>query len=185
MTMRFTFADAFWFRLPLRALMVVTAAFGLVALYPAISSGNSADAERAAFGLVVVIWFVVTGAVFAAAINDGYVELDGDWLNVRFEAFFNARFPLADVAAVREIDPRPRWRFRFGLSTNFRDRVSCSHGGRLLEVELSRPHRVRLWPRDVEVRRIWLAVREHDRLLAELTAVGQRRGSAGQTARAA
>lgn len=182
--MRFAFADAFWFRLPLRALMVVTAAFGLVMLYPALRSGTSPDAERAVFGLAVVIWFVVTGAVFAAAINDGYVEIDGGFLSVRFESFFNARFPLSEIVAVREIDPRPRWRYRFGLSTNFRDRVSCSHGGRLLEVELARPQRVRLWPRDVDVIRIWLAVTEHDRLLAELAAVAAARAS-GASAEAA
>lgn len=182
--MRFIFADAFWFRLPLRALMVVTAAFALVMLSPALSSGTSPEAERAVFGLVVVIWFVVTGAVFAAAINDGYVEIDGDFLNVRFESFFNARFPLSDVVAVREVDPRPRWRYRFGLSTNFRDRVSCSHGGRLVEVELARPHRVRLWPRDVDVARIWLAVTEHDRLLTALTAVAAAHASGARAAAA-
>ncbi|HXK33279.1 MAG TPA: hypothetical protein VNM91_04605 [Dehalococcoidia bacterium] len=178
--MRFTFADAFWFRLPLRALMVATAAFALVTLYPALRSGTSPEAERAIFGLVVVIWFVVTGALFASAIDDGGVEVDGDFVSVRFESFFNARFPLSDIVAVREIDPRPRWRYRFGLSTNFRDRISCSHGGRLLEVELARPQRVRLWPRDVDVARIWLAVTEHDRLLAELTRVAAAHHAGGR-----
>lgn len=178
MSTRFTFADAFWFRLPLRALMVATSAFALVMLYPALSEGTAQEAERALFGLAIVIWFVVTGAVFAAAINDGYVEIEGETLSVRFESFFRARFPLADIVAVREVDPRPRWRYRFGLSTNFTDRVSCSHGGRFVEVELARPHRVRLWPRDVDVRRLWLAVREHDRLLAELQALTAHRREA-------
>lgn len=178
MTRRFTFADAFWFRLPLRALMVATAAFGLIWLYPALESGARQDFERALFGLIVVAWFLITGAVFAAAINDGYVEVDDRTVYVRFEAFFTAEFPVADIVRVTEIDPRPRWRYRFGLSTNFRDRIACSHGGRIVEIELANAWPTRLWPRNIPVRRFWIAVNEPDDLLAHLHAVAPRSSDA-------
>ena len=43
------------------------------------------------------------------------------------------------TVAIAPIDPRPHWRYRFGLSTNFVDRIACSHGGRLVEITLARP----------------------------------------------
>ena len=88
---------------------------------------------------------------------------------------FETSSPVGSVAlatpagvAVRYVDPRPAWRYRFGLSTNFEDRIACSHGGRLVEVELARAWRTRLWPRDIGVRRFWLGVREHEEFVAAL-----------------
>lgn len=168
MNQRFHFADAFWFRVPLKTVVVGLTVFAILSLYPALLHGTMEDRQRAIFGLMVVGAFVVMASVFTVAINDGHVTLDEDELHIRFEAFFNARVPLADVAAVREIDPRPRWRYRFGLSTDFGDRIGCSHGGKFVEIELSRPCATYLWPRRVAVRRFWIAVREHETLLATL-----------------
>ena len=168
MPKRFHFADAVWFRVPLRALVIAVAVFTLVSLYPALMNGSSADHEHAIFGLTVVATFVVAGTVFMVAVNDGYVDIDTETVSVRFEAFFTARFRLADIVRVTTIDPRPRWRYRFGLSTNFVDRVSCSHGGTLIEIELREPQRTRFWPRQLLVTRFWLAVREHDAFLDAL-----------------
>jgi hypothetical protein len=168
MPRRFLFADAFWFRLPLRVLIISVAVFALVSLYPAFVNGTSQDHERAIMGLMVVAGFVVTGTVFSVAINDGYVELDADRLYIRFEAFFTAEIPIADIVAVRRIDPQPRWRYRFGLGTNFEDRISCSHGGSLVELELARAWRTRVWPRHIAARRFWLAVGDLDGFIAEV-----------------
>jgi hypothetical protein len=79
--------------------------------------------------------------------------------------------PVDDIIAVRAIDPRPHWRYRFGLSTNFLDRIACSHGGPLIEIELAHAWRTRLWPRHIEVRRFWLATRDHDRFVLALQRV--------------
>jgi hypothetical protein len=79
---------------------------------------------------------------------------------------------------VRSIDPRPHWRYRFGLSTNYTDRVACSHGGPLVEIELARPLAVRLWPRHLAVQRVWLGVREHTAFLDALNRVAP--NSAGE-----
>ncbi|TAK66933.1 MAG: hypothetical protein EPO22_03390 [Dehalococcoidia bacterium] len=166
MTQRFHFADAFWFRVPLRTIVVATAVFAILSLYPAVGHGTTQDQQRAIFGFTVLVAFVVTASVFAVAINDSDVTIEAGELQVHFEAFFRARIPLADVVAAHDIDPRPRWRYRFGLSTNFEDRVACSHGGPFVEIELARPCAVRLWPRTIMVRRFWLAVREHHELLA-------------------
>jgi len=165
---RFEFADAFWFRFVLRAIVISLTVFAILSLYPAVVHGTSQDQQRAIFGLTVLAAFIVTASVFAVAVNDGHVTIVAGEVQIRFEAFFTARFPLADVTAVRQIDPRPRWRYRFGLSTNLDDRLGCSHGGRFVEIELARPCVVRVWPRTIMVRRYWLAVREHDELLAAL-----------------
>ena len=167
---RFHFADAFWFRVPAKIVVITVTAFALVTIWPALTEGTPYERERAMFALAAVIFFVGVATTFAVAINDSYVELDGRTLYVRFEAFFSAEVPLADIVAVREIDPRPHWRFRFGLSTDFRERICCSHGGRLVEVELRNAWRTRLWPRQIAVRRFWFAVREHRAFIEALDA---------------
>jgi len=171
MTRRFHFADAFWFRVPLRAVVVAMAVFALLSLWPAILQGSPDDRQRAVFGLVVAGGFVVMASIFAVAVDDGHVEVDGETLRIRFEAFFHARVPLADVVAVRAIDPQPRWRYRFGLSTDFVERIACSHGGPLVEIELARACETKLWPRRIRARRFWLGLREHDEFLALMRGV--------------
>lgn len=151
--------------------MLVVAVFALVSLYPALAGGTRDEHERALFGLTVLGGFMIAAAVFAVAINDSHVEIDDEYLHVRFEAFFSASIRLADVVSVREVDPRPRWRYRFGLSTNFEDRIACSHGGQFVEIELAEPKLIRLWPRSIPITRLWLAVREHDAFLEELRRV--------------
>ena len=165
---RFSFADAYWFRVPIKVLVLTVTVTALVSIWPALTNGSSNDHQRAIFGLLVLMMFMAMGITFAVAISDSYVEIDGDSVHVRFEAFFTAEFPIADIVAVRCIDPRPHWRYRFGLSTNFADRISCSHGGPMVEVELAHTWHTRLWPRTLAVRRFWLAVREHDAFIAEL-----------------
>ncbi len=165
---RFHFADAFWFRVPAKIVVITVMAFALVTIWPALTEGTPDERQRALFGFATVIFFVAVATTFAVAINDSYVEVDDRMLLVRFEAFFTAEVPLADIVAVREIDPRPRWRFRFGLSTDFRERVCCSHGGRLIEVELRNAWRTRIWPRQIAVRRFWFAIREHHAFLEAL-----------------
>jgi hypothetical protein len=142
--------------------------FALLSLVPALADGNAQDVRRAIFGFTVVAMFVTVASTFAVAINDSYVEVDDRAIYVRFEAFFNMEVPRADIASVRLIDPRPRWRYRFGLSTNFVDRIACSHGGRFVEITLSRPWRTRLWPRHIDVTRLWLAVTDADGFIATL-----------------
>ena len=171
METRFHFADAFWFRVPLKALVLGVAVFAFLSLYPALTGGSARDHERALFGLTVLAGFMVSATVFAVAINDSHVEFADQVLHVRFEAFFTATIPLADIVNVRVIDPQPRWRYRFGLATNFEDRISCSHGGTIVEIELSRPQMTRLWPRVLPVTRFWIAVREHEAFAAELRRV--------------
>ena len=139
MRTRFHFADAFWFRLPLKTIVVTLAVFAILSLYPAVGHGTSQDQQRAIFGFTVLSAFIVMASVFAVAIDDSHLSIEGDEVHIHFEAFFNTRFPIADIAAVREVHPRRQWRYRFGLSTNFEDRISCSHGGRLVEIELTRP----------------------------------------------
>ena len=171
MEKRFYFADAFWFHVPLKLLVLGVAVFAFLSLYPALTSGSGRDHERALFGLTVLAGFMVSATVFTVAIDDSYVAIDAEHVDVRFEAFFGARIPLADIVCVRVVDPRPRWRYRFGLATNFLDRISCSHGGSFVEIELARPQMTRLWPRVLPVTRFWIAVREHDELLAVLRQV--------------
>lgn len=165
---RFEFADAFWFTVPLKVLVLTVSVFGFLSLFPSLAAGSAADGRQAIFGLTVVLFFIALATTFAVAINDSYVEIDDDTLHIRFEAFFGAAIPLSDIAAVRAIDPRPRWRYRFGLSTDFKERLACSHGGQMLEIELARPWRTRLFPRTVTVRRFWLAVDDRERLAAAL-----------------
>jgi hypothetical protein len=88
MPRRFHFADAFWFRVPLRILVLVVAVFALVSLYPALAGGTRDEHERALFGLTVLGGFMIAAAVFAVAINDSHVEIDEEYMHVRFEAFF-------------------------------------------------------------------------------------------------
>lgn len=175
MEQRFDFADAFWFRVPLRALVVSVAVFAFLSLYPALTSGTTSEHERALFGLTVLGGFIVAATVVSVAISDSHVVIHDEHLHVRFEAFFSARIPLEDIVAARQVDPQPRWRYRFGLATNFTDRISCSHGGTLVEIELARPQMTRLWPRVLPVTRFWIAVREHEELLATLQAIATRR----------
>ena len=168
MPKQFRFADAMWFRLPLKVLVISISVFGLVSLYPALVNGASADHDRALLGLTVLSAFVVTATVFTVAINDSYVEIDREAVSVRFESFFSAQLPIRDIVRVTLIDPRPRVRYRLGLTTNSRDRISCSHGGALIEIELRRARPMQLWPRQILVTRFWLAVREHDAFIAAL-----------------
>ena len=165
---RFDFATAFWFRVPLKVLVLCVTVFALLSLVPALLDGNAQDVQRAIFGFTIVAMFVALASTFAVAINDSYVEMDGETLFIRFEAFFSMQVPLVDVTDVRLIDPRPRWRYRFGLSTNFVDRVACSHGGRFVEITLARPWRTRLWPRHIDVTKVWVAVNDADGLLSAL-----------------
>ena len=171
MPTRFSFADAYWFRVPLKVVVLTVTVFGLLSIYPALTQGGAGDHQRAIFGLAVMLLFMGAGTTVAVAISDSYVEVDGESLYIHFEAFFSAEIPVADIIAVRQIDPRPAWRFRFGLSTNFEDRICCSHGGSLVEVELAHAWPTRLWPRRIAVRRFWLAVREQQRFLDELRRV--------------
>jgi hypothetical protein len=168
MPRRYHFADAFWFRRPLKALVVVVFVFACLSLYPALTSGTSQDHERALFGLTVLGGFVVSAVLIWVAMDDSYVEIDSGRIFVRFEAFFRMEVALGDIVSIQSIDPRPGWRYRFGLSTNFEDRIACSHGGRMIEVELASPEVARVWPRHIAVRRLWLAVREYDSFLDDL-----------------
>ena len=167
MTERYHFSEAIWFRAPLKMLIVALTAFAILTLYPALG-GTRADNERALFGLAVVAFFAVLASIFAVTVDDSHADLDGDVLRVRFETFFNATIPIADVVRVAPVDARPRWRYSTGLSTNFRERVCCSHGGRLIEVELSKPVTVKLWPRKLEIQRFWLGVREYEAFLVHM-----------------
>lgn len=168
MTRRFDFVPAFWFRVPLKVLVLCVLVFGFLSVGPTLTNGTPEEMERAVVAIMIVMFFTATATTFAVAVNDSYVEIDDESLYVRFEAFFNMEVPLADIVAVRRIDPRPRWRYRFGLSTNFHDRIACSHGGRFLEVELARPWRTRIWPRHIGVTRLWLAVKDDAALLDAL-----------------
>jgi hypothetical protein len=174
MTRSFQFHDAFWFRVPLRTLVIGLCVFGILSLWPALWRNDAHDQARAAFGLVVMGSFAVIASIFTVAVNDGYADIDGDELVIRFEAFFNARVPLTDIVGVRAVDPRPHWRYRFGLSTNFVDRISCSHGGSLVEVELAHACVTKLWPRHIPVQRFWLGVREPDTFIANLGSAVER-----------
>jgi hypothetical protein len=168
MSRRYVFASAYWFRWPLRALVIAVSVFALVTLYPALADGTQSDLQRALFGLLVVGVFVVIATVVSVAIDDSYIEIDDHELTLRFEGFFGMKIPLENVTTVEHIAPAPRWRYRWGLSTDWTDRIACSHGGALVEVKLARPQRARLWPRDVPVRRLWLGVREPDAFIAHL-----------------
>jgi len=168
MTTRFHFADAFWFRVPLKTIVVALSVFAILSLYPALGNGSSQDQQKAIFGFTVLAAFIVMASIFAVAVNDSHVTIEDDALHIHFEAFFDTRFPLAYIVRVSEIDPSPGWRYRFGLSTTFEDRIACSHGGRMVEIELERPCITHLWPRRIAVRRYWLAVVEPDEFLATL-----------------
>lgn len=171
---RFDFATAFWFRVPLKVLVLSVMVFAFLSLVPAVVDGSPDDARRAIFGFTVVAMFAAVASTFAVAINDSFVEVDAHSVYVRFEAFFTMEFPIRDIERVAFIEPHPRWRYRFGLSTNMTDRISCSHGGRFIEITLARPWRTRLWPRDINVRRVWLAVPDADGLFDALTRAASR-----------
>jgi hypothetical protein len=171
MPRRFPFKTANWFRVPLKALVIAVFVFAALSLYPGLTNGATSDHERAIFGLTVLGGFVISAVVLWVAMDDSYVELDAGTLYVRFEAFFNIEIPVTNIARAHAIDPHPRWRYRFGLSTNFEDRIACSHGGQLIELELSEPAPSRLWPRHIAVRRLWLALPEHEAFLDELRRV--------------
>lgn len=174
MPRRFHFADPYWFRVPLRVLVLAVSVFGLVWIAPALTNGGANDHERAIFGLTVVLLFIAMATTVAVAVTDCYADLDGHALFIRFEAFFTAEIPVADIRGVRYIDPRPRWRYRWGLSTDRAGRIACSHGGRFVEIELSRPWEARIWPRRLAVRRFWLAITEPDDLMRALREVAPR-----------
>ena len=157
----FDFADAWWFRGTLRLVVLAVSVFALLSLSPALLDPSSPDHGRALFGIAVLSFFVVGAVLFMVSINDSYVVIDDADVIVRFEGFFNAAFPVEHIVAVTPIDPRPRWRYRWGLATNFRDRISCSHGGKLVEIALAHPVEIKLWPRTLHVTRFWLAVRDH------------------------
>ena len=184
MEKRFHFADAFWFRVPLKALVLGVAVFAFLSLYPALTSGTASDHEHALFGLTVLGGFMLTATIFTVAINDSHVEVDDEYVHIRFEAFFTARIALANIVGVRSVDPHPRWRYRFGLATNFEDRISCSHGGSMVEIELAQPQLTRLWPRLLPVTRFWVAVRDDQAFALELQRAVARHASA-EHARAA
>ena len=171
MPRRFPFKTADWFRLPLKALVIAVFVFAALSLYPGLTNGGAGDHERAIFGLTVLGGFVISAVVLWVAMDDSYVEVDAETLYVRFEAFFNLQIPIANIAGVETIDPHPHWRYRFGLSTNFEDRIACSHGGQLIELELATPVPARLWPRHIAIRRLWLAVSDHDAFFDELRRV--------------
>ena len=168
MTTRFEFADAWWFRGPLRTLTIAVIVFTLLSLAPALTDGTNPDHARALFGIGVLSAFVLGAVLFWVAISDSYVEVSRDAIAVRFESFFNVRIPVEDIVDVRPLDPQPRYRFRWGIATNFRDRISCSHGGRMLAITMSEPVTVRLWPRTLFVTRFWLAVPDDRALLSAI-----------------
>lgn len=168
MRSRFDFADAWWFSGPLRALTIAVIVFTLLSLTPALTDGSNPDHVRALLGIGVLAAFVVGAALFVVSVSDSYIEIAPDTIEVRFESFFNVRIPVEDIADVRLLDPQPRFRFRWGLATNFRDRISCSHGGRLIALTMSEPVTVRLWPRTLLVTRFWLAVPDDQALLAAI-----------------
>jgi hypothetical protein len=165
---RFHFASARWFRLPMKAVVIAVAVFALLSVYPSLTGDVPAEQRRALAGLLVLFGFVALGVTFSALIDDGAIELAADVLHVRFESFVRIDVPLASIVAVRAIDPQPRWRYRFGLATDWEARLSCSHGGQLVELELAEPLRIRLWPRAVEVSKLWLGVREHGDFIAAI-----------------
>lgn len=166
----YRFADAYWFRVPLKVLVLAVTVFGFVSIVPSLSEGSTNDHQRALFGLAVMLLFDAMAITVAVAINDSIVEVDDQVVYVRFETFFHAGLPLRDIVAVGPIDPRPAWRYRFGLSTNFEDRIACSHGGQMIEIVLARPQRIHLWPRQLEITTFWLAVRDPEALLADFHA---------------
>jgi len=175
MVRRFDFATAFWFRVPLKVLVLCVTVFALLSLVPALLDGTAREAQRAVFGFTIVAMFVTLASTFTVAINDSFIEVDEHTVYVRFEAFFSMEFPLDSIASLAFIDPRPRLRYRFGLSTNFRDRISCSHGGQFVEIVLREPWRTRMWPRHLDVTRVWVAVNDAEGLMRTLReALGQR-----------
>jgi hypothetical protein len=167
-TQRFHFADAYWFRLPLRTVVISLAVFALMWLYPAFDAKSIADQGRFAFALGTLVWFIGIASVFIVSINESYVDIGDDAVEITFESFFHARIPLDAIVSADLVTPRPRWRYRFGLSTNREDRIACSHGGPLIEIVLARPLPTKLWPRNIAVQRFWLGVRESDAFLATL-----------------
>jgi hypothetical protein len=142
--------------------------FTLISLEPALVDRGSPDHLRALFGIAVLGFFMLGTVVYMVSLGDSYVEINGGTVTVRFEAFFHVEFPIMDVVHVTTIDPKPHWRYRWGLATNFHNRVSCSHGGQLVELELARPCVVKLWPRTLQVTHFWLATKDYRRLIAAL-----------------
>lgn len=179
----FEFHNAWWFRRPLRIVTVLVSAFALVALHRALLDASDPDHNRAFAGLAVIVAFLLLSVWFSASINDGLVEIADGRLHVRFESYFNANFPLGDIAAVRRIDPQPKWRYSMGLSTDWKERISCSHGGDMVEIEFAHPHELRIWPRTIWVRRLWLAVTDADAFIAALSPSQSAQTRAAEAAR--
>ena len=161
MTTHFEFADAWWFRGPLRLVTLAVMVFSLLSLYPALLDRANPDHYRAIWGIVVLSVFVFGAVAFITSINDSYVDIEDGVVTLRFESFFGTRFSVDQISSVTVINPKPRWRYRWGLATNWRDRISCSHGGQMVEIELSQPHEIKLWPRTMHISRFWLAPRDH------------------------
>jgi hypothetical protein len=159
----------------MRVLVVAVAAFALVSVYPTLIGDVPGHRLNALFGMAFVLCFVVLGTVFAALIDESAVDLDDEALSIQFESFFHLVVPLNDIAAIRAIDPQPRWRYRLGLSTDWQERISCSHGGHFVEIELNARVSVRLWPRAVRVKRLWLGLVERDAFITDITARLDRR----------
>ena len=179
---RFDFADAWWFRIPLRVVVVSVFVFTLMSMEPALTDRSSPDHVRALVGITVLAVFVVLAVAYMVSLSDSYVEIDRGLVFVRFESFLHFAFRLEDIESVEVINPRPAWRYRWGLATNFRDRISCSHGGQLIEIRLRNPCRIRLWPRTLLVRRIWLAPRRWQELIAAMSALDATPGSSERLA---
>lgn len=189
MPQRFRFASVRWFRLPLKVVLIATAVFALMSIMPSLTDGTGPEQRRALIGLLAVIGFVSLGAALSAGLADSIIEIDDAALAVRFESFMHITVPLAAIAAVRAVDPQPRWRYRFGLSTDWRERISCSHGASMVELELSEPVNVKLWPRAVAMHRLWLGVEERDAFIdalqVRIAALGRRDSARHEQRRAA
>jgi hypothetical protein len=174
---RYHFVSARWFRLPMKVTVIAVSVFALLSLYPSLINGDAGEQRKALLGLLVLLGFVGLGVTFTVLIDDGHVEIGPESLHIRFESFIHFEVPLAAIVAARRIDPRPRWRYRFGLSTDWRDRIACSHGGGLVEIELAHQHEIKLWPRVVPMRRLWLGVREQEAFLESIQRLLQREGA--------
>jgi hypothetical protein len=168
MVEHFEFADAWWFRGPLRLVTLAVIVFSLLSLYPALIDRANPDHVRAIWGMAVLGVFVLGAVAFMASISDSYIEIEDGILTIRFESFFGARIPVEHITSVSPLASQPRWSHRWGLSTNWRDRIACSHGGKIIEIELSVPYEVKLWPRAVHVTRFWLAPRDYGAFLTAL-----------------
>jgi hypothetical protein len=168
----FAFRDPWWFRRPLRLLTVTIAALSLAAIHPPPTDGASPDHLRTLVGLGLIIGFLVMSAWFSVSVGEGRIEVADGQVFVDFESYFHLAFPVAGVAGARRIEPRPKWRYSMGLSTDWRDRICCSHGGQLVEIEFAEARELQIWPRRIALRRLWVGVTDPDALIAVLGGPG-------------